>query len=72
MKLKLEQKVTNLDGKNIAYVESTLLSDDDKYTYRVLFDKKTKKRFNAFLTSKGFKIGEVSNPNDVPKNEIII
>ena len=65
MKTVLEQKTTTIDGKKIAYVETTLYSGDDKYSYRVLFDKKTKKRFNAFLTSQGFKVGEISADSEV-------
>ena len=57
------QKTTELDGKRIAYVETEMA--DGKYTYTVMFDKNTKKRFNAFLLSKGFKIGVVST------NEVI-
>ena len=65
-----EQKTTSIDGKRIAYVETKIKVE--KYDYRVLFDDKTKKRFNAFLTSKGFKIGVISDTEDVPTKIIEI
>ena len=58
MKVKLTQKVTTLDNKKIAYVECALV--DGKYTYKVMFDKQTKKRYNAYVRSLGFEVGEVT------------
>ena len=58
MKTILTQKTAVLDGKKIAYVECTL--NDGKYTYKVMFDKQTKKRYNAYVRSLGFEVGEVT------------
>lgn len=70
MKVTLEQKTTTLEGKNVAYVETTL--HDGGYTYRAIFDKQTKKRFNAFCKSKGFVIGEVDDISTVPAKTLEI
>lgn len=59
VKLILTQKTATLDGSNVAYVEATI--HIDKYSYRVLFDKQTKKRFNAYCKSLGFKVGKVKD-----------
>lgn len=67
MKITCKQNLKEIDGKLIAYVDTTI--SDDKYTYRVLFDKQTKKRFNAFLKSKGFIIGEVAKDTPIEDKE---
>ena len=71
MKVTIEQKKTELEGKKIAYVECVLYSDDG-HDYRAIFDKTTKKRFNAFCVSKGFKIGVVDDLSTVPDKKIEI
>lgn len=71
-KIKCEQKTCDIEGKLIAYVETTIVDTVTGRDYRVLFDKNTKKRFNAFLTSEGFKIGAVNDVNAVPHKEIYI
>ena len=63
--VKLTQKTTVIDGEKIAFVETEI--DDGKYTYRVLFDQKTKKRFNAFAKANGFVIGKISSDASVPE-----
>ncbi len=68
MELILEQKKTTLEGKTVAYVEATL--KDENYTYRVLFDKNTKKRFNAFARAKGFTIGEIDKEFPLEEKKI--
>lgn len=65
MTLKLTQKTAVLDGKNIAYVKATII--EGNYSYDVMFDKNTKKRFNAFCVSKGFKVGVVDDVSTVPE-----
>lgn len=57
--LKLKQKKTILEGKKIAYVEAVLCIE--KYTYNVHFDKDTKKRFNAYCKTLGFKVGQLDD-----------
>lgn len=58
--LKLTQKHTEIEGKVIAYVETTL--NIDGYTYTVRFDERTKKRFNTYARKNGFVIGAVDTP----------
>lgn len=70
--IKCEQKICDIEGKHIAYVETTIVDTEAGYDYRVLFDKNTKKRFNAFLTSVGFKIGAVNDVNTVPDKKLYI
>lgn len=61
MKVKLTQKNATIDGNLIAYV-STVLFDGKGHKYPCMFDKNTKKRYNAFCKSKGFVIGRVDTP----------
>lgn len=68
--LKLKQKVANIDGKKIAFVECFI--DDGKYTYKCTFDKKTKPRFNLYAKSLGFKVGEVSADDVVTERTITL
>lgn len=70
MRLICEQKTAIIDEKHIAYVEVKLVDEESKHDYRVLFDKQTKKRFNAFMTSKGFKIGVLSD-DEIVTDKII-
>ncbi len=70
MKVTLVQKTATLEEKNVAYVETTL--HDGGYTYRAIFDKNTKKRFNAFCKSKGFIIGVVDDVSAVPSKTLEI
>lgn len=64
MKVKLIQKVADIDGKNVAFVE-TQLCDENGRTYTARFDDKTKKRFNAFAKANGFIIGVVADGSSV-------
>lgn len=68
MQIMLKQKMTEIEGKKIAYVEVELTNG--KYTYRVLFDKNTKKRFNAYCRSVGFVIGQTDE--DLPETTLEI
>ena len=68
MKLVLTQKTDTIDGKKIAYVLAEL--KDDKYTYRVIFDKQTKKRFNAYVRSLGFTVGNIDNNVELPETQL--
>lgn len=68
--LKLKQKVAVIDGKKIAFVECYI--DDGKFTYRCLFDKRTKPRFNLFVKSHGFKVGEVGEGENVPERTVTL
>ena len=66
--LKLKQKVAEINGKKIAFVECVI--DDGKYTYRCQFDEKTKVRFNHFARSHGFKIGVISDGETIPERTV--
>lgn len=68
--LKLRQKVADIDGKKIAYVETVI--DDGKFTYRCNFDEKTKKRYNIYLKNLGFKVGVVAEGENVPDKVMTI
>lgn len=68
--LKLKQKVADIDGKKIAFVECYI--DDGKFTYRCMFDKRTKPRFNLFAKSHGFKVGEVAEGETVAERTITL
>lgn len=68
--LKLKQKTAVIDGKKIAFVECYI--DDGKYTYRCLFDEKTKPRFNAYARTHGFKIGVVAEDEDVNERTVTL
>ena len=68
--LKLIQKVADIDGKKIAYVECYIV--DGKFTYRCLFGKRTKPRFNLFAKSHGFKVGEVKEGEIVPERTVTL
>lgn len=64
MKVKLIQKVAEIDGKKVAYVATEI--SDGKYTYSVRFDEKTKKRFNAFAKANGFVVRVLAEGESVP------
>lgn len=62
--LKLTQKTyKNDEGVTYAYVETTL--NIGNYSYRVNFDERTKKRFNAYARTQGFKVGKVADGETV-------
>ena len=68
MYVELIQKTADIDGKKIAYVDVSLAIG--AYNYAIRFDKKTKKRFNAFCRKEGFEIGRVDTPP--PDKKIIL
>ena len=64
MKIKITQKVADIDGKKVAFVATEIC--DGKYTYPVRFDEKTKKRFNVFAKSNGFVVKVLADGENVP------